>query len=106
MSLASRIKKFRDTAIELGSKDTFFKTWNSLLTNIGSLNIQIDQQILLTFQRITVTLKNRNYPVITNGNTLGLIYLRNVKIEYFIFLTMTFNYHSLSDCKLKKNSLK
>ena len=42
MSLASRLKKLRDTAIELGSKDTFFKTWNSLLTNIGSLNIQID----------------------------------------------------------------
>ena len=35
--LASRINKLRDTAIELGSKYTFFKTWNSLLNNNGIL---------------------------------------------------------------------
>ena len=36
--LASRISKLRDTAIELGSKYTFLKAWNSLLNNDGSLN--------------------------------------------------------------------
>ena len=35
-------KKHRDTAIELGSTDTCFNTWNSLLNNNGSLNIQFD----------------------------------------------------------------
>ena len=37
-SLSSCIKKLRDTATELGSKYTFFKTWNSLLSDNGSLN--------------------------------------------------------------------
>ena len=40
-SLASRINKLRDTAIELGSKCTFLKTWNSLLNNNGSLNYSL-----------------------------------------------------------------
>ena len=62
-SLASGINKLRDTAFELGSKYTFFKTWNSLLNNNGSLN----------------------HPVITSityGKTLRLISLPNVKTEY------------------------
>ena len=40
-SLSSCIKKLRDTAAELGSKYTFFKTWNSLLSNNGSLNYSL-----------------------------------------------------------------
>ena len=31
--------KLRDTATKLGSKETFLKTWNSLLNNYGNLNI-------------------------------------------------------------------
>ena len=41
-SLASRINTLRDTAIELKSKDIFFKTWKSLLNNNGSLNILLN----------------------------------------------------------------
>ena len=37
-SPASRIKKIRDTAMELGTKYTFFKTWNSHVSNNDSLN--------------------------------------------------------------------
>ena len=40
-SLASTINKLRDTAIELGSKYTFFKSWNSFLNNNGSLNYSL-----------------------------------------------------------------
>ena len=41
-SLASRISKLRDSAIELGSKNTFLKTLNSILNNHGSLNMQFN----------------------------------------------------------------
>ena len=37
-SFASRIKKLGDTAVELGLKYTFFKTWNTLPINNGSIN--------------------------------------------------------------------
>ena len=40
-SLTSGINKLRDTAIELGSKYTFFKIWNSFLNNNGSLNYSL-----------------------------------------------------------------
>ena len=40
-SFASRINKLRDTAIELGLKNTFFKTWNLFLNNNGSLNYSL-----------------------------------------------------------------
>ena len=39
-NLVSCFNKFRDTATELGSKETFWKTWNFLLNNNGNLNIQ------------------------------------------------------------------
>ena len=86
-SLASRINKLRDTAIELGSKYTFFKTWNSLLNNNGSLNYSLISWFFLSLKNLRVTLKNTNHPVITSityGKTLRLISLPNVKTEYLI----------------------
>ena len=41
-SLSFRIIKLRDTAIELSLKDTFFKTWKSLVINNDRLNIQFN----------------------------------------------------------------
>ena len=41
-NLASCINKLRNTAIELGSKDTFLKSWDTLLSNNGCLNIQFN----------------------------------------------------------------
>ena len=41
-SPASRISKLRDSAIELGSKNTFLKTLNSILNNHGSFNMQFN----------------------------------------------------------------
>ena len=41
-SLVSRLNKLRDTANKLGSKGTFLRTWNSLLNNNGTLNIQFN----------------------------------------------------------------
>ena len=89
-SLASRINKLRDTAIELGSKYTFFKTWNSLLNNNGSLNYSLISWFFLSLKNLRVTLKNTNHPVITSityGKTLRLISLPNVKTEYLILNT-------------------
>ena len=40
-SLASRLNKLRDTAIDLGLWHTLSKTWNSLLNNNGSLNYSL-----------------------------------------------------------------
>ena len=37
-SLTSCINKHRDTVFELSSKDTFFKTWNSLLNSNGLIS--------------------------------------------------------------------
>ena len=39
-NIASRFNKLRDTATELDSKETFLKTWSSVLNNNGNLNIQ------------------------------------------------------------------
>ena len=84
-SLASRISKLsRDTSIELGSKCTFLKTWNSLLNNNGSLNYSFISWFLSSFKSLRVTLKNTNHPIIIDGKTLRLISLPNVKIEYLI----------------------
>ena len=80
-------KELRDTAIELGSKYTFFKTWNSLLNNNGSLNYSLISWFFLSLKNLRVTLKNTNHPVITSityGKTLRLISLPNVKTEYLI----------------------
>ena len=76
-------KELRDTAIELGSKYTFFKTWNSLLNNNGSLIIWLFSSL----KKLRVTLKNVNHPVIsciTYGKTLRLISLPTAKTEYLI----------------------
>ena len=72
-SLASRINKLRDTAIELGSKCTFLKTWNSLLNDNSSLNYSFISWFLSSFKSLRVTLTNTNHPIITYGKTFGLI---------------------------------
>ena len=41
-NLFSRFNKPQDNVTELGSKDTFLRTWNSLLNYDQSLNIQFD----------------------------------------------------------------
>ena len=41
-NIISRFNKFRDTAIDLGSKKALLKTWNSLLNSNGNLNIQFN----------------------------------------------------------------
>ena len=41
-NLVSCFNKLRNTTNKLGSKETFLKTWNSLLDNNGNLNIQFD----------------------------------------------------------------
>ena len=41
-NLVSRFKKPQDNVTELGWKDTFLRTWNSLLNYDQSLNIQFD----------------------------------------------------------------
>ena len=40
--LASRFNKLEDTATELGSKNSFLRTWNSLLNCNRSLNMPFD----------------------------------------------------------------
>ena len=40
--LASRFNKLEDTATELGSKNSFLRTWNSLLNYNRSLNMPFD----------------------------------------------------------------
>ena len=75
-SLASGINKLRDTAIELPSKYTFFKTWNSLQIYNGSLNYSLISWFFLSLKNHRVTLKETNHPVITSitwGKTLKLI---------------------------------
>ena len=49
-NLACYINKTIDTAIELSSKDPFFRTWNSATSNNGSLVIQFNQVILIIFK--------------------------------------------------------
>ena len=41
-NLLSRFNKFQDTATELGLKDTFLRTWDSLINYDQSLNIQFN----------------------------------------------------------------
>ena len=41
-NLVSRFNKFQDTVTELSSKDTFLRTWNSLLNYNWSLNMQFN----------------------------------------------------------------
>ena len=89
--------KLRDTAIELGSKYTFFKTWNSLLNSNGSVNYSLIIWFFSSLKTLRVILKNANHPVIRYGKTVRIISLPNVKTEYFI-LKITFNFHSSSDC--------
>ena len=79
-SFASGINKLRDTAFELGSKYTFFKTWNSLLNNNGSLNYSLISWFFLSLKNLRVTLKNTNHTVITS--ITGAIAL-SVKFIYF-----------------------
>ena len=83
-SLASRINKLRDTAIELGSKYTFFKTWNSILNNNGSLNYSLIRWFFSSLKNLRVTLKDTKHLVIGYGKTLRLISLPNVKTEHLI----------------------
>ena len=80
----SRINKLRYTAIELGSKYTFFKTWNSFRNNIDSLNYSLSNWLFLSLKNLRVTLKNANHPVITYGKILRLISLPNNNTEYLI----------------------
>ena len=61
-SLASSIDKLRDTANDLGSEDTFFKIWNFLPNNNGSLNIQFNWLTLFIIEM-------PHYAVITYGKT-------------------------------------
>ena len=41
-NLVSRFNKLRDTADDLGSKKTFLRTWNFILSNNGNLDIQFN----------------------------------------------------------------
>ena len=55
--LASCINKLRDTAIELVSKYTFFKTWNSHLNNNDSLNYSLISYFFSPWKHLRVTLQ-------------------------------------------------
>ena len=43
----SHFNKLRDTSNNLGSKETFLSTWNPLLNNNGTLNIQFNYLLFL-----------------------------------------------------------
>ena len=49
-NLASHINKIRNAATELGSKNTFFSAWNSVVSNKESHIKQVKQLILITFK--------------------------------------------------------
>ena len=42
INLVSQFNRIQDTATELGSKDTFLRTWNSLQASDKSLNVQFN----------------------------------------------------------------
>ena len=102
-SLPSRINKLRDIAIELGSKCTFLKTWNSLLNNNGSLNCSFISwffsffKSLMKFYSVCIACSQTSneswktmfriiYSTLTFGREISLKVLPYIIIGWFTFL--------------------
>ena len=87
-SLASRINKLKRYCYWIRFKILFFfKTWNSLLSNNGSLNYSLISWFFLSLKNFRVVIKNTNHPVIRCGKTLRISSLPNVKTEYLTLIT-------------------
>ena len=84
VSTNSEIELGFELPIELDSKYTFLKTWNSLLNNNGILNYSLISWSFRSPKHCRVTLKNTNHPAIAYGKTLRLTSLPNVKTECLI----------------------
>ena len=83
-NLVSRFNNLQDTAIELGSKNTFWRTWNSLLNLIKALicNIQFNWFFSLCNASDWI-LKIQIFQLANMVNHPGL-HLSNVLRKYFI----------------------
>ena len=57
-TLASRLNKLRDTAIELGLWYTLSKTWNLLLNNNGSLNYNLICWFFSSLKKLKTVVKS------------------------------------------------
>ena len=80
-NLISRFSKLQNTATELSSKNTFLRTWNSLLNYNQSLNIQFNS--FLSVMDLINSNKIQIFQLVNMVSHSGLP-LSNVLHKYFI----------------------
>ena len=80
-NLISRFSQLQDTATELDSKDTFLRTWNSLLNYNQSLSKQFNS--FLSVMDLSNSNKIQIFKLVNMVNHSGLP-LSNVLHKYFI----------------------
>ena len=98
-NLVFRFNKLQDTATELGSKDTFLRTQNSLLNYNRSLNMKFNSFLSVIPQSNSKTIQI--FQLVNMVNHSGLP-LSNVLHKYFI-LNLLFVSEILLRCKFDKN---
>ena len=94
-NLVSRFNKLQDTDTELGSKDTFLRTWNSLPKYNRNLNIQFNS--FLSVMPQSNSKKIQILWLVNMVNHSGLL-LSNVLNKYFM-LNLFFCILDASWCK-------